>query len=141
MLARRGGNPLLFVVVQLAAPVTATLSVSSLRFVLKTPVTRFPAFSVHHHRVPRFTLPSNQRYNPSVLAFRVANRRLQRISKPLPRLRPNWALLRVRMAGICNTDIEILRGYHAFCRIPGHEFVGEVADLNSRSPSLSKKWL
>ena len=76
-----------------------------------------------------------------MLAFRVANRRLQRIDKPLPRLRPNWALIRVRMAGICNTDIEILRGYHAFRGVPGHEFVGEVADLNSRSPALRKKWL
>ena len=45
---------------------------------------------------------------------------------PLPRLRPGWALVRVRLAGICNTDLEILRGYHNFRGIPGHEFVGEV---------------
>jgi len=76
-----------------------------------------------------------------VLAFRVANGRLQHTTKPLPRLRRNWALIRVRMAGICNTDVEILRGYHAFRGTPGHEFVGEVAELNSRSPSLRKKWL
>jgi threonine dehydrogenase-like Zn-dependent dehydrogenase len=43
-----------------------------------------------------------------------------------PRLRPGWALVRVRLAGICNTDIEILRGYHNFRGTPGHEFVGEV---------------
>jgi threonine dehydrogenase-like Zn-dependent dehydrogenase len=32
----------------------------------------------------------------------------------------------VRLAGICNTDIEILRGYHNFLGTLGHEFVGEV---------------
>jgi alcohol dehydrogenase len=46
--------------------------------------------------------------------------------KPLPRLRPGWALVRVRLAGICNTDIEILRGYHDFHGTLGHEFVGDV---------------
>jgi len=49
-------------------------------------------------------------------------------------------LVRVRLAGICNTDIEILRGYHAFRGIPGHEFVGEVVDANS-SPSVRNTWL
>ncbi|MGQ9909080.1 MAG: MDR/zinc-dependent alcohol dehydrogenase-like family protein [Candidatus Flexifilum sp.] len=36
------------------------------------------------------------------------------------------ALLRIRLAGICNTDLEIIRGYAGFTGIPGHEFVGEV---------------
>jgi alcohol dehydrogenase len=48
------------------------------------------------------------------------------VQKPPPRLRPGWALLRVRLAGICNTDIEILRGYHNFHGTLGHEFVGDV---------------
>src|SRR3984893_3654585 len=48
--------------------------------------------------------------------------------KPLPRLKPGWALVRMRLAGICNTDIEILRGYHDFRGTLGHEFVGEVVD-------------
>src|ERR1017187_8538166 len=34
------------------------------------------------------------------------------VQKPQPRLDPGWALVRMRVAGICNTDIEILRGYH-----------------------------
>jgi len=34
--------------------------------------------------------------------------------------------VRVRLAGICNTDIEILRGYHNFVGTLGHEFVGDV---------------
>lgn len=38
------------------------------------------------------------------------------------------ALIRVRMAGICNTDLEITAGYMGFRGILGHEFVGEVVD-------------
>jgi threonine dehydrogenase-like Zn-dependent dehydrogenase len=36
------------------------------------------------------------------------------------------AMIRVRMAGICGTDLEIVRGYKGFNGILGHEFVGEV---------------
>jgi alcohol dehydrogenase len=53
------------------------------------------------------------------------------VQKPVPRLRPGWALVRVRLAGICNTDIEILRGYHNFRGTLGHEFVGDVARVAS----------
>jgi len=76
-----------------------------------------------------------------VLAFSVSNRRLKVISKPLPKLKTRWALIRVCLAGICNTDVEILRGYHAFRGVPGHEFVGEVADVRGVSPAARKKWL
>jgi threonine dehydrogenase-like Zn-dependent dehydrogenase len=78
--------------------------------------------------------------NP-MLAFQVARGKLKQVTKPLPKLRHNWALIRVRLAGICNTDVEILRGYHAFRGTPGHEFVGEVAEVNSNSSALRKKWL
>ncbi len=77
----------------------------------------------------------------TVLAFQVANKQLKRSERPLPKLRPGWALVHVRFAGICNTDVEILRGYHAFSGTPGHEFVGEVADVHGVSESLKKKWL
>lgn len=36
------------------------------------------------------------------------------------------ALIRVRLAGICNTDLELVRGYMGFRGVLGHEFVGEV---------------
>jgi alcohol dehydrogenase len=36
------------------------------------------------------------------------------------------ALIRPRVAGICNTDIEIVRGYFGFQGVLGHEFVGDV---------------
>jgi len=35
-------------------------------------------------------------------------------------------LIRMRLAGICNTDLEITAGYMAFHGVPGHEFVGTV---------------
>lgn len=45
---------------------------------------------------------------------------------PQPQPAEGEALVKVRLAGICNTDIEIARGYMAFQGVPGHEFVGEV---------------
>lgn len=44
---------------------------------------------------------------------------------PLPVAREGEALVRVLLAGICNTDIELTRGYYPFAGVPGHEFVGE----------------
>lgn len=47
-------------------------------------------------------------------------------SKPVPET--GEALIRVRYAGICTTDLEILNGYLSFRGIPGHEFVGVVEE-------------
>jgi len=76
-----------------------------------------------------------------VLAFTTAKGKLRRFEKPLPWLRRGWALIRVRLAGICNTDIEILRGYQGFRGTPGHEFVGEVAEVHGVSAAQKNKWL
>jgi alcohol dehydrogenase len=76
-----------------------------------------------------------------VLAFTIAKGKLRRIEKPLPWLRRGWALIRVRLAGICNTDIELLRGYHGLRGIPGHEFVGEVTEVHDVSAAQKNKWL
>lgn len=46
------------------------------------------------------------------------------IPEPVPG--PGEALVRVKLAGICRTDIEIARGYMQFRGVPGHEFVGVV---------------
>ena len=40
--------------------------------------------------------------------------------------RDGEAQVRVLAAGICNTDIELTRGYYPFAGVPGHEFVGVV---------------
>jgi alcohol dehydrogenase len=45
---------------------------------------------------------------------------------PDPVVPQGEALIRVRLAGICNTDLELVRGYLNFRGILGHEFVGEV---------------
>jgi threonine dehydrogenase-like Zn-dependent dehydrogenase len=50
-----------------------------------------------------------------------------RADLPIPELESGEALVRVRLAGVCSTDLELLRGYYPFRGIPGHEFVGEVA--------------
>src|ERR1700677_1674909 len=48
--------------------------------------------------------------------------------------RPNgFALLRLLAGGICNTDLELQRGYYGFAGIPGHEFVAEVVAADTAS--------
>jgi threonine dehydrogenase-like Zn-dependent dehydrogenase len=49
---------------------------------------------------------------------------IQEVPRPVPG--GGEVLVRVHLAGICRTDLEILRGYHGFKGIMGHEFVGEV---------------
>jgi threonine dehydrogenase-like Zn-dependent dehydrogenase len=47
-------------------------------------------------------------------------------SQPEPEPAPDEATVRVRLAGVCSTDLQILAGYMGFRGVPGHEFVGEV---------------
>src|SRR6185503_7678403 len=47
---------------------------------------------------------------------------------PQPRS-PNEALIKIRKAGICSTDLELVKGYYPYTGILGHEFVGEVVSL------------
>ena len=59
-------------------------------------------------------------------ALWLENRQLHlRDDVPRPMPSPAEALVRVLVAGICNTDIELTRDYYPFTGIPGHEFVGE----------------
>jgi threonine dehydrogenase-like Zn-dependent dehydrogenase len=60
-------------------------------------------------------------------AVRFENRRLSLSDVPMPS-REGEALVRVRLAGVCNTDLEITRGYAGFEGTLGHEFVGTVED-------------
>jgi threonine dehydrogenase-like Zn-dependent dehydrogenase len=48
--------------------------------------------------------------------------------RPDPAAGPNAAVIRVTTAGICNTDLEIVRGYAGFRGTVGHEFVGVVEE-------------
>jgi threonine dehydrogenase-like Zn-dependent dehydrogenase len=56
--------------------------------------------------------------------------KLSEIPKPLTE---NEALIRVTKSGICNTDLEIIRGYAGFSGTIGHEFVGVVEESNDKS--------
>ena len=49
----------------------------------------------------------------------------------VPEIPMDWARIRVHHAGICGTDMEILKGYQAFSGILGHEFVGIVEQCDS----------
>lgn len=49
-------------------------------------------------------------------------------SHPAPATDRRMAMIRVRLAGICSTDLQIFKGYMGFRGIPGHEFVGEVCE-------------
>ncbi|MEW6441091.1 MAG: alcohol dehydrogenase catalytic domain-containing protein [bacterium] len=53
-----------------------------------------------------------------------------RTDVPVPERPAGEARIRVRMAGICNTDLEVLRGYMGFSGILGHEFVGDVVEAD-----------
>jgi alcohol dehydrogenase len=52
---------------------------------------------------------------------------LELIDAPIPR-RHGEALIQVSLAGICQTDIEITKGYMGFQGILGHEFVGTIIE-------------
>lgn len=57
--------------------------------------------------------------------------------KPIPQ--KGEALVRVTLAGICNTDYEITKGYMGYKGILGHEAVGIVEEVNGEDKSLVGK--
>ena len=50
------------------------------------------------------------------------------VERERPRCGPGTAVVRVALAGICDTDLQLVRGYMNFRGVPGHEFVGTVAE-------------
>jgi threonine dehydrogenase-like Zn-dependent dehydrogenase len=65
-------------------------------------------------------------------ALWLENNRLDLREVPEP-ARFGEALIRIRVAGICSTDLELVKGYYPFKGIPGHEFIGEVVAADERS--------
>jgi threonine dehydrogenase-like Zn-dependent dehydrogenase len=55
---------------------------------------------------------------------------LRTISQPR---RQHEALIKIRKAGICSTDLELVRGYYPYKGVIGHEFVGEVVEAEEGS--------
>jgi len=55
------------------------------------------------------------------------------LSDALQRHKPNEALIKIRKAGICSTDLELVKGYYPYTGILGHEFVGKVVEAEDAS--------
>lgn len=55
---------------------------------------------------------------------------------PRPAVTPGLARIFTLQAGICATDLEMVRGYYPFTGVPGHEFVGEVVEA-----PLNEAWV
>ena len=52
------------------------------------------------------------------------------VDYPKPNL--DEAIVKVSLAGICGTDLEILQGYMSYEGVPGHEFVGVVEESKNK---------
>jgi threonine dehydrogenase-like Zn-dependent dehydrogenase len=71
-------------------------------------------------------------------ALRFTNNRLAVAEVPRPES-PGEALVRVTLSGICNTDLEIVRGYAGFAGTIGHEFVGVVETAPGRPDLVGQR--
>lgn len=56
-----------------------------------------------------------------------------RTDYPDPAATAGESIVRVSLAGICGTDLEIARGYMNYRGVPGHEFVGKVVETREAS--------
>jgi threonine dehydrogenase-like Zn-dependent dehydrogenase len=61
-----------------------------------------------------------------MLALRLDPSGLRVTQMDPPELLPGTALVRISLAGVCNTDLELVKGYMGFRGVLGHEFVGRV---------------
>jgi alcohol dehydrogenase len=66
-----------------------------------------------------------------MLAVRLENGAVRVRNQARPRRPEGFALIRMLRGGICNTDLELQRGYYGFRGTPGHEFVGDVLEADS----------
>ncbi|MEX2264911.1 MAG: alcohol dehydrogenase catalytic domain-containing protein [Bryobacteraceae bacterium] len=63
-----------------------------------------------------------------MLSVHLEQGRVQLRKASKPRRNDGHALIRLLYGGICNTDLELQRGYYGFSGTPGHEFVGRVEE-------------
>jgi alcohol dehydrogenase len=76
-------------------------------------------------------------YYKGMIAVHLENGAVTTRTLPVPPRPEGFALLHLLAGGICNTDLELERGYYAFAGTPGHEFVAEVVETDT--PSLTGK--
>jgi alcohol dehydrogenase len=72
-------------------------------------------------------------YYKGMLAVHLENGVVTTLTLPVPTGPEGFALLRLLAGGICNTDLELQRGYYGFAGTPGHEFVAEVTEADTRT--------
>jgi threonine dehydrogenase-like Zn-dependent dehydrogenase len=78
--------------------------------------------------------------NQTMQSLWLENQKLEfRDDVPIPFPAEDEALIRVRIAGLCSTDLELIHGYYPFSGIPGHEFVGEVVSSPKDSSWVGKR--
>jgi len=65
-----------------------------------------------------------------MLAVHLENGAVTMRAVPVPARPDGFALLRLLAGGICNTDLELQRGYYGFAGTPGHEFIAEVVEAD-----------
>src|SRR5215831_16323866 len=70
-----------------------------------------------------------------MIGVQIQDRRVEIHPARTPRRPQGFALMRLLLGGICNTDLELQRGYYRFSGTPGHEFVGEVIEADD------KRWI
>lgn len=70
-------------------------------------------------------------------ALHFDGKKLGLTDKPEPVPGPDDALIKILYSGICNTDLEILKGYMNYQGIIGHEFVG-IVERSSKPEWLNK---
>ena len=75
----------------------------------------------------------NNKREMKAVALKGRNIRVEEWPDPVPA--KGEALIKVTKAGICNTDLELVKGYMNFEGILGHEFVGRVVD------AYEKEWI
>ncbi|MEO7143381.1 MAG: alcohol dehydrogenase catalytic domain-containing protein [Bryobacteraceae bacterium] len=68
-----------------------------------------------------------------MISVHLENGRVQIRKRPKPRRPEGFALIRLLAGGICNTDLELQRGYYGFRGTPGHEFAGVVVEADTRA--------
>jgi alcohol dehydrogenase len=76
-------------------------------------------------------------YYKGMIAVHLENGAVTTRTLPVPPRPEGFALLHLLAGGICNTDLELERGYYAFAGTPGHEFVAEVVETDT--PALTGK--
>src|ERR1017187_5884586 len=68
-----------------------------------------------------------------MIAIHLENGTVTTRTLPVPPRPSGFALLRLLAGGTCNTDLDLQRGYYAFAGTPGHEFVAEVVEGDTRA--------